>query len=87
MITPNLAKALISTGGTRGEGEAENLTVPSEQERSEYVFTIGQHYYKPEILGVDGDGTIVFNSKGETKKVSAREYGHLTTLKMQQQGA
>lgn len=74
-------KAFVTTAPSTGD--TNDLTLPSPAQREEFVFTIGNHYYKPEILGVDSTGNIVFNSKGETLKVSPAEYGDMTTLRLQ----
>lgn len=89
-MATNGAKAFIADS-TRGKGEANGLTVPTPQQRAEYEFNLGQHIFKPSVIGVDEAGNIHYtsqnrHSEGQVMQVSPTEYGSMVTTNLQKKG-
>ena len=63
-----------------------DIILMDDAERNQMTNIIKDSYSNPQILGKDEHGTIFFNSKNETKSVSANELGGLYTIQLQKKG-
>ena len=63
-----------------------DIILMDDAERNQANSILKDSFHNPQVLGKKADGRIYFNSKDETKSVSANELGGLYTIQLQKKG-